>query len=402
MFKIIAILTLLMGPLMLQSQQTRDFAYYDTQTLTLYEEDRWKQLISLGKEALNQGHNYYYLRMRIGIAYYNSAKYKLAVAQFVDALSKNADDPLALEYLYYSYLFAGREADALSLYSRHRNALSHISASNSKLIKGVYGEAAIKFSDDQVEEVGGIQYFHVGVKHQISPSWSLYQGYSRLTQEFSRFTEVDGGGPGPGSGGGNNTVEEQIRNHQNEYYVRANFRILRGWQLIPTFHYQGVADSLNNQVFSVGILKQAGIADFYGAVAFSNINNEDQTQWTLGATIYPLANLNFYLQTHYTLHDQLDQQRNILIHKVGGKIASRTWLEAFAAWGDMYNFHEMDAFYIHNIPHVIETKVGINVIRVINHRHKLQIGYLMEDKSVVDTGESFKHHTIFAGLNLRL
>ncbi len=401
MSKKLIITILLMWPLCIQAQ-TKDFAYYDAQTLQLYDAGKWEQLVSMGKEALNQGHNYYYLRMRIGIAYYNSAKYKLAVAQFVDALGKNAGDPLALEYLYYSYLYSGRETDALKLYSRYQHVLPQISVSTSKFIKGIYGEAAIKFSDNQVEGVGGIQYLHLGVKHQIAPAWLLYQGYSRLTQEFSRFTEVDGGGPGPGSGGGNNTVEEQIRYHQNEYYVRADVGILRGWHLIPAFHYQGFSDSIDNRVISLGVLKQAGIADLYGAAAFSSINDEDQTQWTLGATLYPLANLNFYLQTHYTLHDQRDQQSSIFFHKVGCKITSKTWLEAFTAWGDMYNFHEMDAFYVHNIPHVIETKVGINFIRVMNHRHKLLVGYLMEDKSVVDTGEGFKHHTIFAGLNLRL
>ena len=85
-----------------------DFNRINTETYRFYEEQKWDSLIHLGKEALNQEIDYYYLRMRIGIACYNKKNYRKADDHFRVALEFNQEDPVALEYLYYSMLFAGQ------------------------------------------------------------------------------------------------------------------------------------------------------------------------------------------------------------------------------------------------------------------------------------------------------
>lgn len=403
MYRYLILILVLASQLNLVAQEVKNFNYYDDRSLTLYEEGQWEQLIPLGKEALQQGHDFYYLRMRIGIAYYNLDRYKLAINQFDQALEFNNSDPVALEYLYYSYLFSGRDADALTLYKQNQEHLEKTNAQPTKLIKGIYTEGGFKFSDNQVDEVGNIGFFHAGLSHQITAGLNVYQGYTRLSQQFSAFTEVETGGNGPGPGSGGTTrVENKVTHSQDEYYIRGSLRLAKGWLLIPAYHYQAFADSLDNQAVSIGLTKHVGIASFYGAAGFSTINDSDQTQWTLGATVYPFANLNFYLQTNYTLHDQDGEQSNILYHKIGGRIMNETWLEAYYGWGDMYNFSEMDAFYVQNIPDIIESKTGVTFIRVLGQKHKLLVGYVLENKKQFDTGKTYKHHAIYAGLNIRL
>lgn len=384
----------------LMSQEVRNFQYYDEHSLELYNAGQWQQLIPLGKDAFEQGHDFYYLRMRVGIAYYNLEKYKLAINQFENALSFNSDDPLALEYLYYSYLFSGHEADALALYQKKKEFLVNIDSKSQKLIKGIYSEAGYKFSNNQVSEVGDIRFLHVGLSHQLAAGFNIYHGYTRLTQGFSEFTEVrTGNATGPG-GGGTSRLEKKISYTQNEYYIRGTIRPASRWLLIPAYHYQAFVDSLDNHAFSFGLTKDVGIARFYTAVGFSHINQLDQHQWTLGITLYPMANLDFYIQTNFTLHDQEQEQNNILFHKIGGKIMNNTWIEASFGWGDMYNYSEMDAFYVQNIPDLIDTKLGITLIQIINQKHRLLTGYALENKKQLETGNGYRHHTFFAGLNI--
>jgi tetratricopeptide (TPR) repeat protein len=397
------ILLLALGSqLNLVAQEEKEFNYYNNQSLFLYETGQWEQLIPLGKESLQQGHDFYYLRMRIGIAYYKLEKYRLAIKHFRHALRFNNNDPVALEFLYYSYLLSGQEADALTLYKENQQYLEKIDAVTTKLIKGIYTEGGYKLSNNQVDEVGGIGFFHIGLSHQISAGLNIYHGYSRVSQEFSSFTELETGGNSQGPGpGGMKTVENKITYSQDEYYIRGKIMAAKGWMVIPAYHYQAFEDSLNNHVVSIGLVKHLGIVNIYGAAGFSSINDSDQTQWTIGTTLYPLGNLNFYLQTNYTLHDQDDEQSNILFHKIGGRIMEDAWLEAFYGWGDMYNYSEMDAFYVQNIPDIIESKTGMTLIGMLKQKHKVLIGYVLENKEQLLTGEAYKHHVIYAGLSIR-
>jgi len=62
-------------------------------------------LIDVAQNAVDNGIDYFYLRMRLGIAYYNKAEYKRAAVQFDKALSFNPWTQTALEYAYYSYVY---------------------------------------------------------------------------------------------------------------------------------------------------------------------------------------------------------------------------------------------------------------------------------------------------------
>ena len=96
-------------------QVVMNFSSLDKQTYELYLDKNWKGLVSLGKNGLENGFDYFYLRMRIGIAYYELANYHQAISHFRKALVFNSKDQFANEYLYYSYLFSGSNADAINL-----------------------------------------------------------------------------------------------------------------------------------------------------------------------------------------------------------------------------------------------------------------------------------------------
>jgi len=107
----------LFSGMLLHAQDKKGFAWYDKITYEAYLKGDWKEVITTGKEALREGIDYYYLRMRLGIACFSRKKYQQAIPHFRKALEYSKGDVVALRYLYYSYLYSGRDAD--------RHALMH-------------------------------------------------------------------------------------------------------------------------------------------------------------------------------------------------------------------------------------------------------------------------------------
>lgn len=106
---IIGLLILLYGKAI--SQENLNFAFVDSTTYNYYIKKDWKNLIKLSNKAFSKNIDYYYLRMRTGIAYYNQKKFIKAIPHFIKALNFN-NDTIAIEYLYYSYIFSGKYFDA--------------------------------------------------------------------------------------------------------------------------------------------------------------------------------------------------------------------------------------------------------------------------------------------------
>jgi hypothetical protein len=69
MYKAIVLLILMTLPVMLPAQGVRDFSFYNNETYTLYMNSDWEALIPLAEESIANGHDSYYIRMRLAIAY---------------------------------------------------------------------------------------------------------------------------------------------------------------------------------------------------------------------------------------------------------------------------------------------------------------------------------------------
>nr|NQU89727.1 hypothetical protein [Bacteroidota bacterium] len=102
---------LMLQPLSTFSQEKQDFRKIDSLTYSLYQQGKWDKLITVGEKALGQGLDYYYLQIRVGIAWYEKQNYRRAIPHFEEALKFNLVDQTVLEYLYYSYLLSGRNYD---------------------------------------------------------------------------------------------------------------------------------------------------------------------------------------------------------------------------------------------------------------------------------------------------
>ena len=92
-----------------------DFKTVDSETHRLFAEKKWDSVIIVGKRALRDNIDYFYLRLRIGISFFEIRKYLQAIDHLEKAHEFNSGDPMTMEYLYESYIMTGRNQEAKAL-----------------------------------------------------------------------------------------------------------------------------------------------------------------------------------------------------------------------------------------------------------------------------------------------
>jgi len=181
------------------SQESKGFEYYDSLTYNLYLAGNWKSLKSAGKDALTSGLDYFYLRVRIGIADYNLRNYRSAALNFEKALTFNSDDPAVLPYLYYAYLESGQVNAAAKLAAKNKGVLSEVQDDGLLGYKSVYAEGG--FTPDNTPTLSSSElmgndsiygetniyreqkYYHAGLTFQPLKSIMIYAGFSKLNAD---------------------------------------------------------------------------------------------------------------------------------------------------------------------------------------------------------------------------
>lgn len=369
--------TVLLFPAVVAGQQKQNA---DSLTYSLYQQQQWDELIRTGTAAIRQGVDHFYMQMRVGIAWYEKQNYRRAIPFFCKARQLNPIDEVATEYLYYSYLLAGRTADARVVLSQltpaHRQKLGQKVPS---VIDQVYIEAGPGFSGtsdlkqhnknrrqadtiyNQAWYYDALQYYHAGINFNVLPQLQTYQGVSLISVEATQKV---------------NYQQQRKRDFrhtamQQEYYGNLQYTPLPGWKIVPAWHltrirydvrnfkYDGalglVSDTLSltrhDNLFWLAINKEFGIfsAELNGALA--SFDGSDAWQAGFFVNVYPLGNLKLYTRTGLiALRDGQEANHLIFHQSVGTRVLPSLWLDVSATIGNLRGYTEQNAFVLFNIP----------------------------------------------------
>jgi len=387
MYRYLIIIFSFMFAFELYGQTEKNFAYFNNETYKLYLDKNWDELIVVAKESILEGHDAYYLRMRLGIAYYESGKYIPAITHFKKAIQFDANNPLAKEYLYYCHFHLGRFMEAKKYFN--------YSGLKNRFFNSIYFEPGIKVTDGNVS-TGDIKYVLVGLNHELGPNINLFHGYQRLGADLETTIEV------PGNSGGFASYRFGYTVIQNEYYAAINLLLAKGLFLTPAYHVQWVSTtgySATNSLFSGQITKFLGRFKMYGAYSYSEINALNQHQITGGIVYFPFGNLNFYLNTELTSHQQDDEQSLITRNEISVRVFPKTWLNGSLSYGDMINYNESNGYLVYNQLDILKYKWSLSVNQYLG-KHLLFVNYSHEDKEEFGTENPFVHHDFILGINL--
>lgn len=419
----------------------------DQKTYQLFQNKMYKKVIYVGEKAIKEGTDYFYLRNRIAISYYELKNYRSAIIHFEKALTFNSDDPTTLEYLYYSYVLSGRNGEANLLVSKFPDYLKEIVNYKRKYLNSIYIEGGPSISNN-ISKNGSLDidadsnfygesdlndnmvYFHIGLKHDLFPRISIYHGFSNLSISKRKTIMVN-----------NIDTAFDYTVKQIEYYINADYQFSNGIKITPAFHlikvnadltnafydtiysYKNTVLSLNNYVFSLGITKEFKLISAGVFGTYSNLNNG--TQWQLGATAtyFPFGNLDYYSTTSLVMLNLKKkgfiqgggnkETRLIFDQLFGARIFSKLWTEASFSIGNLANYNEKNAFIVYNIADKIKFKTGVSFIYSLNKNFELSLRYqfLSRESSYMNYINStvtqeilinYQNNTIIGGLKWKL
>jgi hypothetical protein len=378
------------------AQVAMDFNQVNGESYRLYMEQKWDSVIIIGEIALKQDMDFYYLRMRMGIARYNQEKYRQGSHHFRRALEFSEADPVALEYLYFALLYSGQTDLAGIVRGEFKGDLAlRLPPVGGKVIDRTGGEYLFckalneeLLSDPDQLFSGlppGVQYVtrhysnvSLSLSNRIVPGIRLNHMFTYLSKSNYQYYN-DG-----------LYLLHQDAQHVNQYqyYISPSFTTRSGFTFMPVFHLLGIHyqapvifspgfqggdpqvawEYLDKLEFATGldIIKTAGTVDLRLGAWVADLNNNLQVQNRLGLTWYPLGNLNLYaggfINSQYEMSDSTGIIRLIPEFHAGIAIAQKVWFDFNGAFGEMTNYLEQNGSVVYNsFSESVQQKAGLTV-----------------------------------------
>ncbi len=433
--KTILIFFMLTLSIQVVAQKTINYPTIDRITYSQYMKGSWKELIKTGKTALKNDVDFYYLQVRMGIAYYELKKYRKAIPYFEKSRKSNRTNELVNEYLYYSYLFSGRENDARKLTKELSAELkTKLGVKVNPIISAISLDFRTEnFDDYQAKNItGGLleqdvrndySYFSFGINHLIKNNQKFSWSYSRINIGTTVFDIDDL----------NDQVADNIDLDQNEFYFNYQNQLNYGLNLMIAANILNIGSTSSVTVASGGpgqggggmvtIDTRLATTEVVGFLALrkdlanvkiglntsiSNIDNNMQIQPGIDFTWYPLSNTNIYLATNasYRLEKTNNQWNNepIIKQAIGFRLLS-FYFEPSITYGNIINYTEQNAFIINNDNDVISDRYEFLVYgSLVENRLNLFVKYqnYFKTNTYLLNGESneisYQNQTITGGI----
>lgn len=197
-------------------------------TKDLYLMSDWDGLVKLSKRINADHFATYEMDYRLAVAYYYTGDYIDSASKFEHIINKyQIKNDLIKEYLYYSYLFSGRDQDALLV---AKDFPFHLQVKTNtkkfRFINNIFAEGGLKLSNSTELGIDNLTYLNAGIGQQFGYKMKLLHTYTNLSQDY---------------------IDYNIK--QKEYYAKISYQMGKGVTLIPSYHYANtLKEILTNNV----------------------------------------------------------------------------------------------------------------------------------------------------------
>lgn len=416
------------------AQEVENKKKVDTDTYKLYVEKDWYKLIDAGEEAFKKGIDFYYLRMRIAMAYYYTGSYRRAEKHFRKAEEIGYKNDIADEFIYYSLIYAGRSDDAklwgenISVGMKKKLGLDRKTFFNTFGFSNTYSFNPESYDTpiDNVSSTDGwrnitknYNLFSINAGNQIGKGVKINYQFSRLDKENFYYYNDESA----------DILDKSRKVEQNQFYISFSVRPSLGFELFFGGHYVNIkvnkksftlsqanqanqgnsngnengnvnnidiassASTIDERLFFLGLSKESGAFSSEFAAYFSNFNNNTQSQFDLSIRYYPLGNLNLYTNSIFSLYNDKGgyENRNGMVfnQKIGFMVSKYLWMEAFTSLGEMNNFVVNRGTGIFNGLEMVKNYSGVNII----------IPFIKSGAKIFITYSFYKNESLFTDTN---
>ncbi len=251
----------------LKASTNLDYKTADELTYRLFKEKDWDSVIDIGKQALRANIDFYYLRVRMGLSYYERKNYIPAASHLCKARQFDPSDPVIANYLYYAYLFTNRLEEARMLQASLPANSRNVADPEKGVVDRITFESGYTFSSNnamkdkpslmgndsiygETDVYGDYLYEHLGLKINLSKRVGLSFGYSYLNFSKTKYIQYarieDQLQSIADSSWGKYyryaypcvTYDTSFRYHISQHEIHANLSwyLNGGFRVIPAFH----------------------------------------------------------------------------------------------------------------------------------------------------------------------
>jgi tetratricopeptide (TPR) repeat protein len=440
------------------AQETLTFTNVDKQTYDYYIAKDWYNLTSVGEKALEQNIDYFYLRMRLGIAQYELKQYDKSTENFKKALEFNNGDELTLEYLYFSYIYSEKYAEAEQLSTNFSKELKNkIGIVEPKFVHSVEFESAFSQNLDfeknktiSIKPPNQLLSERNILKNQFNNTLALTLNLSKRISFSTAFTKIQINNFQTVKSYENSINDVgNFKTSENLIYGRLNFHSKKQSNFYVAFNMAfvkatnlGITDLVinNNNSIDVYIDKpEINYKDYVALIGFektkksltqtktfsySKIDSLNQFQISYSLLNYFGKKKKTYFSIKSTLFSELSQKSTmgngkgkmssfgvkILLEPALGTQIGKIWLGTFATIGTLQNYTEKDAAIINNSPNAIKFRTGISAfIPITKHfsitlktlftKNEGNIKVTLDDLS--NTYQAYRYNFLFCIANLK-
>jgi len=387
MHRLIIYIILISASLGVKAQDSMSIASTEEISKDLFLKKDWNQLIDFSKKALSDNIDFYFLRLRLGIAYYELKEYRGALFHFEKAYSMSSEYQVLKEYLYYCYIFTEQYSQALKITNSFSSeTLKKTKTEDPSYIFLLHSEYGIKFSSND-SLYKPLNYFQVGFSFRIGRTITAYNAYSYLTQITYYGTLV-----------------------QQQYYLTINIPLKNSWVLSPAIHYMNYSDndSSKSSTTSIpGILSFAlskNLKDFLFSISatVSNLNNENQFQENLNVKYFPLPDNLLSVNAGTGFFTNSAGITLKLLPYAGFKyyFTPRFSISSTYLLAGVSSFTEHNGYLINNSPDITHDRLSFNGDLNIYKNFNIYIIYLHETKTAKYISKNYTYDMALAGIKL--
>lgn len=418
---------LLIGLNFYGQQNTMSFKVVDSTSYALFLKQDWKSLIELGKTSKKNGIDFYYLKVRLGIANFKEGKYLIAIKYLEQAYQLNKFDVVVQDYLYWAYHYGGMPLEADMLYAKMDANLKDSINKKLLFVSGIdVGIVATNNSDfdalltksNGAESIDyrifpeKYQLYMLGFNHRFSRSTNFYHRLTVMPTSLLLQENVNG-----------SIKNSSFKGTETRYYADATFGLGKRWYLdtnlglffgsfneVAIFNDNPINTSLKSKytdvLFGVSVSRSCYYLRQSLNISYSNLGEFNQFQAGYSLSLYPLGNTllvpfgSFQYQNETS--DVTDETH--IVYTGGISINTKdVTITGYFNSGEMHNFNSNNGSVIYNQSAICLNEYGA-IMQIYIKKAVLKLGYSfmnMEDYYFTDeiavSSYKFNQQNLIAG-----
>ena len=408
----------------------------DSTTYAQYLKENWKPLIEIGKQSRKENIDFYYLKVRMGIAYFKENKMLSAIKLLEEAYKANSYDVVVQEYLYWAYRYGGLELESRLFYTKISKKLKeqinldlpfvtdldfNILATTNLDYDEMLQEDAISESNDIRFIPKNYQLFSLGMSHPLSKKINLFHQLSVMPTN-SVQQENDGG----------SLVNKSYSGNESRYYADVTVSLGNRWYLDTYLNVIfGKYDNLNTEnttvslgggprwttssssptirytdvVFGGSLTKASYYVRNSVNISVSNLNGLNQFQAGYSVSLYPLGS-TLVVPFGTIQYQNQDPDTNVIFTGGLSYNTGKFSIMGFGTIGELNNYIVNNGAIIYNQSATVLNEFGAS-LQFFGKNSIIKVGYSfmeMEDNYYTENFDktskifSFNQQNIIAGI----